>query len=238
MSAHEIVPGLYQIPLGIVHAWIIDDGELMLVDTGVPGSADRITAFVERLGRPVTDITRIIATHAHYDHTGSLAQMQRRSGATVFMHPEDAQLLAAGESMRPVTPGKGILNSVLNTFFGGAGATPVEAVREVQLLVDGQVLPHSGGIEVIHVPGHCAGQVCLFLREKNTLIAADLMSHIAGLSEPLVFEDRALGLESVFRVSRREFSVACFGHGRPIRSGAVSAIRAWIGRHPDMGRFR
>jgi len=74
MALKEIVPGLFEISMGIVNVFLIDgDDGLTLIDTGVAGSYDKILAAIEALDRRPLDIQQILLPHCHGDHTGSLA---------------------------------------------------------------------------------------------------------------------------------------------------------------------
>ena len=105
-----IIPGLSQISLGYVNAFLLEhDGQLTLIDTGVPGSEDKILAAVKELGHAPRDIRNILVTHLHADHAGSLKALKERTSATAWMHPEDAQMVRKGEILRPLDPRPGIL---------------------------------------------------------------------------------------------------------------------------------
>ena len=79
MSVQPIQPGLYRIRLPGVNAFLLgsDSDGLTLVDTGVPGSADRITDAVHSLGRDLTDIRQILVTHCHSDHATCVGTISR-----------------------------------------------------------------------------------------------------------------------------------------------------------------
>src|SRR5205809_2825696 len=96
----RVVEGLWQINLGAVNAFLIDAGDLTLIDTGLPKSDDKIVAAIESTGRNVTDVKHIIVTHCHPDHAGSVAALKRRSGARVYMHAVDAAMVRKGETTR------------------------------------------------------------------------------------------------------------------------------------------
>ena len=66
-------------------------------------------------------------------------------------------------------------------------------------LSDGEIVPIAGGFEIIHVPGHCAGQVALMWRGGRMLFAADVCMNVMGLGDPVGFENLAEG-----RASQRE----------------------------------
>ena len=111
MSITEPVPGLHRIPLmgGFVAAYLLaHDGELTLVDTGPPGSLPEIEDAAREVGLDVGDVTRIVVTHAHADHSGSAAAVRERTGAPILMSAADARLIASGWSSRglSILPGQ------------------------------------------------------------------------------------------------------------------------------------
>jgi glyoxylase-like metal-dependent hydrolase (beta-lactamase superfamily II) len=79
MAANAVVPGLWEVPLGFVNAFLLEtENGLALIDTGVAGSADKILEVVRATGRAPADIRHILMTHCHGDHAGSLAELKRR----------------------------------------------------------------------------------------------------------------------------------------------------------------
>jgi glyoxylase-like metal-dependent hydrolase (beta-lactamase superfamily II) len=82
-----VVPGVHRIDLGVVNAYVLqaEDG-VTLVDTGLAATRPLLLRAMKVLGVDVRDIRRILVTHAHPDHTGSLAYLKRMSGARVYMH--------------------------------------------------------------------------------------------------------------------------------------------------------
>lgn len=221
----KITNRLYQISLGAVNAFVIEDDGLTLVDTGLPGSTDKIFAALRKEGKNPTDIKRIILTHLHTDHTGNAADIKRQTGARVYAHHADAPLLEQGVSGRPTTLTPGIMNRlVYQLFIKGAGnAVPPVAVEEK--LSDGDVIPLLGGIQVVHTPGHSAGHVALLLPSEGVLIAADLCAHVLGLAYSTLYEDRALGQQSIQKAAALSFDTAVFGHGGPLRGQANQQLR-------------
>ena len=53
-----------------VYLVAIDDG-LLLVDTGMPGNARRIVAYIESIGRQPAELRCVVLTHCDIDHIGS-----------------------------------------------------------------------------------------------------------------------------------------------------------------------
>ena len=70
----------------------------VLIDGGLPQSAPLIRANVESLGFRMRDVKLILNSHAHYDHAGGIAELQRASGARVMASPWSASVLTSGKS--------------------------------------------------------------------------------------------------------------------------------------------
>ncbi|MCU0491142.1 MAG: MBL fold metallo-hydrolase [Chloroflexaceae bacterium] len=222
----EIVPCVYAISLGFVNAFLIDTGKLTLIDTGIPSSAERILHAVEELGRTPADITNIVVTHCHADHSGSLAALKQASGASVWMHPADAVLVRQGIAARPMQPAPGLLPKLAISMMmrsGPASVTPTEIEHEIN---DGDVLAFAGGTIVLHTPGHSAGHVCLLWPHSGgVLFVADAAGHMRRLGLSIIYEDLALGQRSLSRLAALNFNTACFGHGKPIVGNADAQFR-------------
>jgi glyoxylase-like metal-dependent hydrolase (beta-lactamase superfamily II) len=227
MSAKVVVPGLWEVSLGFVNAFLLEtDNGLALIDTGVAGSAEKILDAVRATGHAPADIRHILVTHCHSDHAGSLAELKQLTGAPATMHPEDAAMVRAGKPRRRLTPAPGLINGVLGRLLLRFAPTSIEAAEVEHEVQDGETLPIAGGLQAVHAPGHCAGQLAfLWPQHGGVLIAADAAANAFGLALSPVYEDLAEGKRSLAKLAALEFQVACFGHGRPIRSGASGRFR-------------
>lgn len=72
----------------------------VLIDGTLPESAKQIEANVEQLGFHMRDVKVILNSHAHFDHAGGIAELQRMSGATVDALRWSADVLRAGAPAR------------------------------------------------------------------------------------------------------------------------------------------
>src|SRR5437867_8713471 len=140
-SSTQVVEGLWMVPLGPVNVYLLDQGELTLIDTGLPRSEDKIVAAIESIGKKVTDLKHIIVTHCHPDHAGSVAALKRMSGARVYMHPIDAAMVRRGENVRPMTPSPGLLRGLMYRLFIPKKPVPLEPCAIDQEINDGTELP-------------------------------------------------------------------------------------------------
>jgi glyoxylase-like metal-dependent hydrolase (beta-lactamase superfamily II) len=136
----------------------------------------------------------------------------------------------SGGPFRPLTPAPGLLRRVLCRIF----FDPNERVAPVaidQPVTAGEVLPIAGGIEVTHVPGHCAGQVALLWRPGRMLFAGDVCMNVIGLGDPLGFENLEEGRASQRKLTALSFDAAGFGHGESIARDASTRFRNKYGQN-------
>lgn len=124
---------------------LIDTGKgLILLDGAIPQSVEQITAHLKTLGFDISQVKWILNSHAHFDHAGGIAALQRLSGAKVAASTKGAKALRLGKSS-PDDP-----QAEIHVDY--------PAVREVT------PLPHGGKIKLGEVvvtehdtPGHTPG---------------------------------------------------------------------------------
>jgi glyoxylase-like metal-dependent hydrolase (beta-lactamase superfamily II) len=233
MGVKKIVGGAWLLPLGFVNSVLLqgDDGELVLIDAGFPNHETAIFEAIESIGRRPEDLNHLVCTHAHPDHIGSAAAVVSRTGATTWMHPVDVPIAESGGPFRPMTASPGLPQKVGFRIFW----RPNERVAPLQIdkhITDGETLPIAGGLTVVHTPGHSAGHVSLSWQDGRLMIIGDVGSHVAGVNDPLGFEDREEGRRSQRRLASFEFEAAAFGHGRAIPRDAAERLRRKWGSQP------
>jgi glyoxylase-like metal-dependent hydrolase (beta-lactamase superfamily II) len=221
-----VVPGLWLLRLGIANAYVVDDGGLTLIDTGMAGGAGTVLEALRGIGHGPEDLVRIVVTHAHPDHSGSLAALKRASRAEAWMHGLDAALIRRGVAARPFTPSPGLLPWLAARLFMRAERPEIEPHEIEHELQDGSLVSGTT-LTAIHAPGHSAGHVALWWpRHGGVLFAGDAAANMAGLGRSLVYEDHALGLATLARLAALDFEIAVFGHGKPIMKKAAVAFRS------------
>jgi glyoxylase-like metal-dependent hydrolase (beta-lactamase superfamily II) len=225
MAVKSVIKSVHLIPMGTSNAYLIEGDEgLTLIDAGFPGREAAVFAAIRELARSPDQLKHLIFTHGHPDHIGSAAAIVRETGARTYMHSHDISMAESGGPFRPLTPAPGLLPPVLCRLFFRPNE-PVEPVSIDETLTDGELLSIAGGIEVIHTPGHCAGQVALLWRPGRMLFAGDAASNMMGLGDPLGFENLEEGRASQRRLGSLSFDAAGFGHGKPIPHGASTRFR-------------
>ena len=235
MPAERIVDGLFRVLRGYVNAYVLEDqAGVVLIDCGVPKRADRIASAIRETGHEPEDVQDILITHHHLDHTGSLAALAGRTGATVYVHPGDAAIVR-GDAMPPPPNRAKVTGRTIGPLLVRLGPKRADPAKVEEELVDAAELPFAEGLRVIHTPGHTAGQTSFLLHERDggVLIAGDAAaSTITGRVAPpngpifgMYTEDLDEAVQSFRKLAALDFEVAVFGHGNPLRTKAAEAFR-------------
>jgi glyoxylase-like metal-dependent hydrolase (beta-lactamase superfamily II) len=232
LSAHgqddrmrEVVDGVIEIAIGYVNAYavVVDDG-VVLVDTGLPGRADKVANAVEDARRRIGEVHTILLTHWHPDHVGNVAELRRRSGARIVAHTIDAQVIS-GAKPRPTRAFMRVVGAIM--------PAPEPVPVDETLTADGPIV--VPGFAAFHTPGHTPGHVSFLLdRGGGVLFTGDAVrgrrNGRIGRSPRMVTEDRAAELASIARLADLRFESAAFGHGRPISRDAAQRFREFVAR--------
>lgn len=235
MKAKQVVPGVYSLADGYVYAYLVeaDDG-LVMVDTGTVKLQRQFEAALSVLGKQADQIRRILITHHHPDHTGSLAELVRRTSAGVFVHANDAPIVRGEREWVLGEPSNGFVRLLGKLMrLGSERAEPVAVDNE---LTGSERLELAGGVKAIETPGHTAGHVSYLLeRDGGVLFVGDAAVNVMGLTagppftSSLITEEPAAVGPSLRRLAAQEFEVAVFGHGSPILRGAADRFRRRFG---------
>src|SRR5437879_3540808 len=146
MKTRAVRDNLFQLThLGLVNCFLVreDDG-FTLVDTAWPSSQARVIVWeASKLGLP---IVRIVLTHAHIDHVGSLdALHELLPDVPVAIGQREARLLAGDLSLDPTEP----------QGERAPGSYPCKT-KPTQLLNEGERI---GSLEAVFTPGHALGHL-------------------------------------------------------------------------------
>ena len=132
---------------GISSVLIVGSQGSILLDAGLPQSAAIIDANIRTLGFQTADVRMILNSHAHYDHAGGIAALQRFTGATVAASAAGKRAIERGEPT-PDDPQYGF----------GRAANAFPPARNVRAVADGETLRLGDVAVTAHlVPGHTPG---------------------------------------------------------------------------------
>lgn len=116
----------------------------VLIDGALPESAPAIMSSIRALGFRVEDVKVILNSHAHYDHAGGIAELQRASGARIAASPWSASVITHGQSAQD-DPQYGVL-------------LPYPAAATVSTISDGDTVRVGDLAVTAHfTPGHTPG---------------------------------------------------------------------------------
>ncbi len=155
MPAERIVEGVWRILKGYVNAYLFEASDgVVMVDSGTPKKAERLLQAVRDTRHDERDLRAVLITHHHVDHVGSLAELARRTGATVYVPAGDAPIIRGQRPAPPpnrAVPTGRILGPVLARFIPKLDVPRVDVE-----LHEGDDLPLPGGMRVIDTPGSCS----------------------------------------------------------------------------------
>jgi len=196
--------------LGAINCYLVreDDG-FTLIDTADGGQAPAIMREARKLGLP---IVRILLTHAHYDHVGSLDALHANlPDAQVAISERDARFLAGDKSLDSSEPQVPL-----------RGGYPVCSTKPTRLLHEGERI---GSLEAIATPGHTPGHLAFLDTRDRTLIVGDAFQTLGGVAVAGTFKilfplpafatwHKGLSLESARKLLALQPSLLATGHGR------------------------
>lgn len=186
-------------PNHVTNCYLVLADPITLIDTGSgweTANNELVTCFEtlqadfnEKVA--IKDVDRIIISHGHIDHFGGVDFALEKSAAELCIHELDASVIQHFRER--------LLYSTTNVHLflmrSGLPQERVEALVQMnkwskdtfksrpvdRMLVEGPI--DGGPLEVIHVPGHCPGQICLKL--DDILFTADhILSHITPNQSP------------------------------------------------------
>jgi metallo-beta-lactamase class B len=143
---------------GLASYLIADPAGHILIDGGMEESAAQIAANIRKLGFRVGDVKILLINHAHWDHSGGLADLKRLSGARLLASAADKPELESGRS-------------AYRTDL--APAAPVAVDR---LIRDGEVIRLGATRLTTHLtPGHTKGCTSWTLRTEEAGRPLDIL---------------------------------------------------------------
>ena len=227
----EVLSDLYNFTVQVVNIVFVghqNEKEFVLVDAGMPYSADKIISETEKRFGADSRPKAIILTHGHFDHVGAIIELVKHWSVPVYAHALELPFLTGQTNYPNPDPSvEGGMVAKMSPIF------PIEAIDLGSLVKplpeDGSV-PHLPEFQWIHTPGHTPGHVSLFRERDRALIAGDAFvtvkqeylykvftqeQEISGPPRYLT-PDWSAARKSVEKLEALKPAIAITGHGLPM----------------------
>ena len=226
-----ITDSIFQIhAIGARVTVVVDDGGVLLVDAGLPGSGGAISHGLEALDLSLEHIRCVAITHAHPDHAGGLAEIVDGRDIAVAAHRLDADVIEGREP--PPNPVRYRMASKLADPFHGK--LMGSSARVTHRLDDGDAIPFTADARAVHLPGHTAGSMAIYLPTERAIIVGDALQYRFTFPRKLGAPSRVFtrnpeqAMRSLERLLDLDFDLICFGHFPPMHDAPRAALQAML----------
>src|SRR5690606_34007259 len=146
---------LFQYTVQIVNIHMIGhptDEEFVLIDAGMPKSADMIQKAVEERFGENSQPKATILTHGHFDHVGAIIELIERWKVPIYAHELEMPYLTGQKNYpKPDATVEGRLVAQMSPIFPN---DPINLGDYVQVLPSDGTVPDLPEFKWIHTPGH------------------------------------------------------------------------------------
>lgn len=206
--------------IAFVNIFVILDKDPILIDMGPwqPNLFRDLSSCFHQLGLSLSDVKRVVFTHAHPDHMGGALAFKDGSRFSYMAHAEAKQFVenygAYVDTMK-----RHFKNSVIshqlkdeskkNIYLSVAEAFWCPSSGSIQIhkqLFEGDII-ETGKLrfEVIFTPGHSPWDISLWEKDKNLIFTGDfLMERMTTMVGPLMGfgSDLKLYIESLSKIKK------------------------------------
>jgi glyoxylase-like metal-dependent hydrolase (beta-lactamase superfamily II) len=157
--AHAIVTGVLYGPSGVA-----------LVDPGPTPCLPTLEAGLARQGLSLDDVTHVVLTHIHLDHSAAAGAIVRRQPrARVLVHERGAPHVINPTKL--VESATRLYGEHMDRLWGEIAAVPAS---NVDALRGGEVIEAGGrSLQVAYTPGHASHHVCYFDASSRVAFVGD-----------------------------------------------------------------
>ena len=175
--------------------YLLDAGDLVLIDSGAGSSFDKLVSNIKTLGFDPKKLKTVLVTHAHIDHIGSLLQFQKQFGARIIAHELDADAIEGSGGVAAEAYGVAYTPCKIDLRIKGSEETLKLGKHE---------------LKIVHIPGHTPGSIAAYadIDNKRVLFGQD----IHGPYYPEWGADPALAKLSLQKLIDLKADILCEGH--------------------------
>ncbi len=174
----QLRPGLWQISLPfqdeeeIIGAYLLTGkDELVLIDPGPESTMETLFEGIREAGFDPQNLTHILATHVHLDHTGAVGSLARLlPRANIYAHSQGSSHLL--DTSKLIASAQRIYGERMHALWGKIESVPADRLRTLN---HGDILNIAGRrLEVHYTPGHAIHHIIFFDAHSGELFAGDV----------------------------------------------------------------
>ncbi|MBS2029308.1 MAG: subclass B3 metallo-beta-lactamase [Deltaproteobacteria bacterium] len=207
MEPFRIVDNVYDVgTVGLAaYLFVTPQGDILL-DGGLPSCAPLIEANIQKLGFKLSDVKVLLNSHAHFDHSGGLAQLKKDTGARLLASEGDRSALEGG-------------------FYLGSeedASLAAPPVKVDAVIHDGETVTLGGFTITAHLtPGHTRG-----------CTSWGWTAHDGGKSyEALVFCSASIAANRL--VERPQYAGIVADYRATLAKAAKMKVEIFLAPHPE-----
>jgi glyoxylase-like metal-dependent hydrolase (beta-lactamase superfamily II) len=185
------------------YAYLINDKEVILIDTGRPGKFKSILNEIESLDINPKNINHILLTHHDADRIANAVSLQKETGATLWAPKKDIPYILGDKSR----PGVKKLGSLYLSLMR------VKKPEKITSYDDHKI----DNIKIIPTPGHTPGHVSILY--KDILFVGYLVRNSNGIlktAPSIMNADEESIKESIRKMGEYSFKWVCPDSGEPL----------------------
>src|SRR5687767_11096933 len=155
---------------GIICPGLAGDAELTLIDCGPATLFDETLRCLRAGGFRPEQVTHVLVTHIHLDHSGGAWRWATEFGTTVVVHPRGAPHLA--DPTKLLASARRVFGDKMETLWGNLQPVPVE---RLQVVHDGEWIgSKSARFRAVETPGHAPHHHAYWHEESRSIYAGDV----------------------------------------------------------------
>jgi glyoxylase-like metal-dependent hydrolase (beta-lactamase superfamily II) len=205
------------------------EGGAIAVDVGMDSDAQDFLQGLRVVGISPDQLTGILLTHWHNDHSAGAAFLKAKFGVRVYYDPRDEPFLTRKTASRGIRGwlGKRVPETGVLVLLRGLleDAAP-RAVTADHLVTDGEIV--EGVFRVLATPGHTRGHVAYLHEPTRTLFCGDALAVVANtlrlMARP-VTPDLPAAKTSALRCLCEQAEFICPGHRAPLKENVRQECR-------------
>ncbi|MEM7113837.1 MAG: MBL fold metallo-hydrolase [Chloroflexota bacterium] len=223
----DSIQAIYKLGNKVVNWYLIESvSEIYIIDTGFAGFWKQFVDAMQKIKRSFNEVSAVLLTHAHLDHTGFAERARQRTTAEVYIHESGAGTVTfehfdipaelSSNLWRPKTFTSFLTQAIKNDAF------KVKPVGLVKPFKDNEKLNFPGNPKAIYTPGHSIDHSAFYLEDLGILFSGDALCTSSPITlrkyPPHVMkagDDTVLATKSLKAFAEIEDVLMLPGHGEP-----------------------